>query len=296
MDLKYYLKKVKKFEEENKIDLAIEECYQCMKIYPNSHLLYQNLGDLIAKKIRQSQILPFTQIEYALNQPYTFDDVVKYYTKAIEINPSLSEIEKKLEEYIIFSKKYSEILIASQNKGIIVAGIPRCGTTLVFRALATLPKGNTTPSNYYGLIKKTHCLAPKSLPRGYKAVFMFGDVVRAVISTRKSRYEKNHFLNCGCIKNPEETNIYIEDALNYERMFDSWHQKHNYPVICLRFENLHKNVDILNTFLNTNVSLPEKIRRSTKYSDCSRKDLKQIKNTYQSLMKKVHSTPDISIY
>lgn len=296
MDLSHYLEKAKKFEEENKIDLAIEECYQGIKKYHDSHLLYQIIGDLIAKKIRQSQILPFTKIEDALNQPYTFDDVVKYYTKALEINPSLSEIKKKLNEYLILSKEYNEILLASKKKGIIVAGIPRCGTTLVFRALAGLPQGDTTPRNYYGLIKKTHGLAPQSLPSGYKTVFMFGDVVKSVMSTKKSRYDRNHFLNCGCIKNPEETDIYLEDALNYESMFNSWHQKHNYPIICLRYEKLYENINILNTFLKTNVSFPKKNRRFTKYSDCSKEELKQIKNTYQSLIEKLQYAPDVSIY
>lgn len=296
MKLEQYLDIAQKLEKENKLNLAIDKYKQGLLKYPNSDLILQNLGNLIARKVFLSQILPFNNIEEALIQPYTLEDVLKYYNKAIAINPQLEEIKSKIAYYSDLVDKYNQSYISSKSKGVIVAGIPRCGTTLMFRALAGFSAGNTTPKNYYGKIKKTHGLAPSNLPRGYKAIFLFGDIVSSVISTKNSRYESNHFLNCGCLKKVEEVDIYKEDILNYELMFDSWHQRHNYPVMCLRYEKIYHNINLIKAFLQTDISLPKKRKRTTKYADCSKKDLKQIKHTYQSLINKIKKVPNISIY
>lgn len=296
MNLEQYINKAQKLEQENQLDLAIEKYQQGLAEYPDSDFILQNIGNLIARKVFVSQILPFNNMEEALTQPYTFEDILQYYKKAIKINPELEEVKDKIIYYSDLANKYGQNYVSSKNQGIIVAGIPRCGTTLMFRALAGFSAGDTTPKNYYGKIKKTHGLAPTNLPRGYKAIFLFGDIVSSVISTKKSRYETNHFLNCGCSKKFEEVDIYKEDVLNYELMFDSWHQKHNYPVMCLKYEKIYQNINIIKAFLKTDISFPKKKKRTTKYADCSKTELKQIKHTYQSLISKVKKVPNVSIY
>jgi hypothetical protein len=143
----------------------------------------------------------------------------------------------------------------SKTPKILVAGIPRSGTTLLWRAIAGLPPGDTTPPDYAGPVKKTHSLAPNTLPDDYKAVFLFGDIIASVISTRLNRYSEFHFQICGSNRSPETTDIFIEDALNYEAMFDSWHRSNSYGVMCIRYETLFANRKIIEAFVENHLLL-----------------------------------------
>jgi len=66
----------------------------------------------------------------------------------------------------------------TEEAKIIVAGIPRCGTALLWRAIAGLPTGETTPPDYMRHIKKTHLPAPMNIPKNYKALFVFEILLR----------------------------------------------------------------------------------------------------------------------
>ena len=78
---------------------------------------------------------------------------------------------------------------------VLVASIPRCGSTLLFRAAAGWPMGSTFPRRCgrcaflpdFGEIPdrpflKTHYPAPDELPADIRVVFLFGDPVRAVLA------------------------------------------------------------------------------------------------------------------
>ena len=137
---------------------------------------------------------------------------------------------------------------SDSGKRIVVAGIPRCGTTLLWRAIVGLGPGQYTPKGYTGGIIKTHSQAPKTLPEGYKVLFLFGDIINAVISTKLKRYDQRHFTNCGCSKDVSKTDIFEEDALNYEKIFDSWMRDNGYPVLAVRYEVLFDNLDKIENF------------------------------------------------
>jgi tetratricopeptide (TPR) repeat protein len=271
------------------LEEAVAEYRKAIKLNPNSILSHAALAKALYKKLcfSSSVSLPFSGFENVLfKESYDKSEMILSYNKIVKTRSEFSHPNLTEEELLGFFKK-----------SIIVAGIPRSGTTMMFRALAGLEPGDTTPRNYCGPVKKTHGLAPKKLPEGYKVIFIFGDVINSVISTKKFRYDKTHFINCGCTKDPEATDIYLEDALNYEAMFDSWNQDNGYPVICVRYETIYENLkQINNFFIFTNLSLPSKKQRTTRYFDCNKEELNNIKKTYRNLIEKVNNAPDIARY
>lgn len=184
------------------------------------------------------------------------------------------------------------------EKRFAVAGIPRSGTTMIFRALAGYPRGATTPKNYAGPLLKTHSRKPTELASIEKAIFLFGDPVASVLSTRINRWNKEHFENCGAGDvNPDDADIYGSDVLGYEEMFDVWMQRQPFKLICVKYESIHKNLTLLNSFFGQHLYVPPYRDRQTDLrSEISGDDLSKIKSTYSRLIQKVETAPDIAIY
>ncbi len=184
------------------------------------------------------------------------------------------------------------------NKTFVVAGIPRSGTTMVFRALAGLPRGATTPKDYEGPIVKTHTPKPQQLKRVDKAIFLFGDPVASVISTRQKRWTLKHFKNCGVNNVPIETaDIYAKDFLGYEKMFDAWTRRQGFDTICVRYERIHDNLQILNSFFGQHLYIPPYRDRNTDVTtSVDQETLAKIQKNYRSFIDKVKSAPDVMIY
>jgi hypothetical protein len=187
-----------------------------------------------------------------------------------------------------------------ETSGVIVcAGLPRCGTTMMFGALAGIRIGGTTPKDYEGEIKKTHTFRPSRFTDARKAIFMFGDPVVSVVSTYKNRMTPGHFQNCGAGHiNPEKADIFSEDILNYEKMFTSWMRRQPFDLIAVRYEALYDNLKLISAFFDDRhlYVKPRAPRRTNPETDVSAEDLSRIKTTYASLVEKVARAPDIAIY
>ncbi len=181
---------------------------------------------------------------------------------------------------------------------IAVAGIPRSGTTMVSRTLSGVEPGNTWKSfdDMQNRIVKTHdsnADAVKNRREIDKAIFMYGDPVLAVISTKMNRYNKTHFRNCGCLLDPKAVNIYEYDVLNYEKMFDAWTKvSKSCPTLCLRYETLHENNHVIEDFIQQKVKLPKRKERNTREDMVSSVDLRLIKKTYHGLIVKIEQVSD----
>jgi len=181
---------------------------------------------------------------------------------------------------------------------IICAGIPRSGTTMMFRALAGLKAGATTPQDYKGPIRKTHSFRPRSFKKCTKAIFLFGDPVASVVSTREKRYMSRHFENCGAgDRDPETTDIYREDALNYTKMFNAWTRRQPFDLLLARYETLYENLPVIEGFFGRQLNVPPHRPRKTDPGETvSPDDLKAIRKTYEKLIKRIESAPDITIF
>lgn len=181
-------------------------------------------------------------------------------------------------------------------KRVLVASIPRCGSTMLFRAIAGLEPGSTMPEDYAGPHHKSHTFAPDSFAgRADVAVFLFGDVLPSVASTRKYRYTQQHFENCGAGQlSPQEVDIYDADHLNFERMFDAWMAKTAIPHVCVRYGQIHALAPIISELIGVPFSLPKKHRRRTQPADMAQEERCRIRRAYASLIHKISHAPDLS--
>jgi len=174
---------------------------------------------------------------------------------------------------------------------VIVAGIPRCGTTYMWRSLSG-HDGVDIVRTYQGDVIKTHSYAPWHFV-GYRAIFMFGDILNSVISTQLHAVTTPHFINCGNF-NPL-TSVYERDCLHYEKMFDSWNRYNGYPVLMLRYETCYKYEKLISDFLGQSVKLLPFKPRSTHPSIVQGDIVHEIKNTYAFLIDKVNSMPEYKL-
>jgi predicted nucleic-acid-binding Zn-ribbon protein len=175
---------------------------------------------------------------------------------------------------------------------LIVASIPRSGSTWVHRAICGLPPSSSTSKNPFikesvgWSIYKTHRTFEywqDKITSKDKIVFIFGDIINSVISTKKKRYEKNHFKNCGYTGPTKNKNIYEEDFLNYELIFDSWVNCNLPNLLILRYETFSP-FDLYN-FVPFSFDLPSRRPRAN-YTNVKKSNIIKIQNTYKNLIKK----------
>jgi hypothetical protein len=169
---------------------------------------------------------------------------------------------------------------------------------MFFRAVAGLEPGSTLPADYAGPHLKTHSFEPESFEgRVDLAVFLFGDILSAVASTRLRRFEDGHFRNCGAGHlNPAETNIFEADHLNYERMFDAWMQKTPVPHIAVRYERLHALAPAVSALIGAPLPLVDRRRRRTRHGLIEPSDRRAIRQTYGRLIEKVEAAADLTCW
>jgi len=187
--------------------------------------------------------------------------------------------------------------VQKEQVQIVCAGLPRSGTTMLYRALAGLPPGSKTPKPQTGPVRKTHSFEPKNFIGIKAAVFVFGDPVASVISTRLNRWDRGHFVNCGAgHRDPETTDIFREDALSYERMFDAWMQRQAFDLIAVRYETMHDYTATISELLGQPLVLPARNLRRTFTNTVCPDDLEAIKITYGSLSEKILKAGDLTIW
>lgn len=169
---------------------------------------------------------------------------------------------------------------------------------MLFRAIAGLEEGSTTPKDYSGPHLKAHTFSPESfVGKVDVAVFLFGDVAASVVSTRKHRYTKEHFENCGAGHlSPESVDIFDADHLNFEKMFDAWMCSSAIPHVCVRYGHIHRLAATISAFIELPFTLPKKRARRTRPASIPTGDRKRIRNAYASLIHKVSSAPDLSCW
>ena len=186
---------------------------------------------------------------------------------------------------------------------ILMASVPRSGSTWLLRSMGMFPRGGTFPEDATveftrdlsklpkRLFIKTHSTAPASLPQDVRAVFVFGDPIYSVVSTKHKRFDKKHFGNCGYFKD-EEPDIYNEDALGYEKMFDTWMGKNPYKVLALRYETLGMYHKVIEEFCGISFPLEKQRARKTTVDPELQAQLARV---YASFIDKVNKAPDAAI-
>lgn len=184
---------------------------------------------------------------------------------------------------------------------ILIASLPRAGSTMLFRAIAGLPHKKTTPTNpYCEFVRdlnqlpnkpflKTHSPAPDKLPQDVRVIYIYGDPVKSVVSFRNKRWnisswQKNNWFY------EHEPDIINKDDLDFEKNFDSWLSIHNYPVLAIRYESLWSYQEILRKYLGFRFKIPKPQIRTTEVNDDLKEHLERI---YSKLIYKMKKTPEI---
>jgi len=201
-----------------------------------------------------------------------------------------------------------------REKEVAVVAMPRTGSTYLFRCLAGLKHAGGSPkgANLAKLpIMKCHSLAPpetfgdpwssqisEHCLKGRKVIWLFGDPIASVVSTMKKRFDHVHAKNCGCFKPLGMVDLIDRDDFNYEWMFDSWTSiRHDFPVLCVRYETLWKNRFVIEWFLGRKVKWNEWSPRSNRWTTEELPNFlsKALNKTYSSLVEKVQMHPDVTL-
>lgn len=176
---------------------------------------------------------------------------------------------------------------------IYLASVPRCRSTYLLRSICGLPQAGHTPPDVqdrFGIVK-TH-LQPKCDARidwheGDSAIFVFGDVPCAVLSTIRYRRDAQHFGNCGRPWDPT-VDLMETDYLGYTPLFVAWADLCPFPVLCVRGETLYVPAvrRIVEGWLNRKIEwLPWKARRTVPTPE----ETAQIEETYAELTHRVNN-------
>jgi len=211
------------------------------------------------------------------------------------------KILKKTPPFVIHSGYEFVRYAVPPKRRILVASMPRCGSTLLIRAIGGFGVGSTMPKssscrfvrNLQSLppipILKTHSVAPKYLPSDVKTIFLFGNPYSAAWSMWKKRWDRESFKNCGYYQD-DSPQIFSRDALGLERIFDSWCDVQAPQVLAVRFESLWENKQIIESFLEKRIELPSFAERNTEVPGSK---LSSLQRVYGPLRHKIDTAPDI---
>lgn len=187
-----------------------------------------------------------------------------------------------------------------------LASIPRSGSTYLLRSICGYGQGGKTPAGSQKKhdIRKAH-LQPSAEPilggtlhgrivddyePGDRALFVFGDVANAVVSTMRHRHSEGHWRNCGRAGYSPDDDLTQADLLDYEGLFDAWAMHPPFPVLCVKYECMRYPLirSNIESWIGRDVQwLPWRQRR-TKVEGGERKRIEEV---YRPLVDKVDAVP-----
>lgn len=186
---------------------------------------------------------------------------------------------------------------------VIVAGLGRCGTTVLYTELT---KANNQTEFIWirdyakdvhtGQVHKTHKFPPATkLAVPCVCIFLFGDplLIAKSVSVQDPNWIYEHHENMDA--DPlQAKNIAYADTLRLEEHFDAWHRPQQIPTMTLRYETMHEHIADIQKFTGINLSFQRKDRLTT-YS-MHPLELENLTRTYARLKKKIDAAPDITFW
>jgi len=191
--------------------------------------------------------------------------------------------------------------MVSVDYSIILAGLGRCGTTLVYKTLLNYFKEGDFVCDLKdkefknGYVYKTHDFAPEKLSGNVRVIFMFGNPLNITIATHKLKgeYLLGHYVHLHSKYLGEGKHI-TQDVIQLEKNFDSWYCKQTFPLLTLRYETLYDNLDTLIKFVGIDFEIEPKKERNTDWR--THPQNKILLNTYRKLLAKIKSAENIKIW
>lgn len=200
---------------------------------------------------------------------------------------------------------------------IVIASMGRSGSTLVYDAVVDAVIASSPLRRIFGLKKLTAdwswSLGEKTLQNGvvYKThdypdnlsaskvrcVFLFGSCLNAATSVHSAierfgpEWVDKHFEH---LKSDGKLNeLFERDVLGFENQIRCWATTETSPTLCLRFDSLWDNHEMLNDFLSMTVQLPP--RRPRKIEAYDPKILSELETVYNSIDARIENLPDAFI-
>ena len=193
-----------------------------------------------------------------------------------------------------------------EDTAVIVAGMGRCGTTLLYDALAEYGfKYTTFLGSFrecfiyrYGSVYKTHYLPPDKLHNNVKLIYMFGNPYDIVISATSqiNSWGKLHHEHIGSNLFVENNELYYKDTLQLNKHFDMWYRQQGFSFISIKYEALYEENSrkILNKYLGFELRLPSYRKRESAWEDHPRR--KELISLYGELYEKIESVECVKMW
>jgi hypothetical protein len=194
----------------------------------------------------------------------------------------------------------------SSRNSYVIAGLGRCGTTLVYKSIIDTTGGvkgkkfitRFSEQKRYinGSVYKTHDLPPARLPENVKLVYMFGNPMNAALSGYHTFVKDKHFHNIGSDMHNQRDNLFTKDILLLEKHFDAWYKPQGFKFISIRYEALYERdtLDMLEKYLEFKIRLPTYRERKTNWETHLMKQ--SLEKTYSRLDAKIRAAEDCKIW
>jgi hypothetical protein len=190
----------------------------------------------------------------------------------------------------------------------VVAGLPRCGTTLACTALTRRKLSTYRAPGFLiefpdgfrgkgGFVYKTHTpYPPEHVATTTKILFMFGDPRDAVISIYNNLGYDQAYRNAHSPYRDEHERLFERDLMGLEANFENWYRHHSYSFASVRYEAFYNRriLKVLEEYLGMRLSFPPARRRRTNFR--LHPEIQKINSTYAGLLEKVSRAKDVQIW
>ena len=188
---------------------------------------------------------------------------------------------------------------------IILAGIGRCGTSMVNNSLwATYRTERSTYPSFN--IRKTHSWNPSMLlstirlvpiwpTKNTKIIWMFGNPMNIVISSNNLGRggALQHYFNTQSPNYKQHSKRFTQDTLLLEKNFDAWYKPQKFEFLSVKYEGLRhqKNRDAIEDFLGFKSDLSAWKERVSDWRTHPKKE--ELVRTYGRLAEKIEAAEDV---
>jgi hypothetical protein len=234
-------------------------------------------------------------------------------------------------------------IVPKMDNTLIVASLGRCGSTLVYDVLSLRyynqkyrqhiiytddhivddyfytpktierafdsPQAESLRGQYKkGYVYKTHDLPPAYLPPHVKVLYLFGNPVDLVLSSKQLdglsvNPPDERFTGLDLhIRNfrgdfSEKDKLFEKDVLRLEDNFYSWYKQQSFPLLAIRYETLWDNQDVLKEFTGyKNFKLPPQRPRKDLKSRYDDVVLEKLRGIYDGLGGQITKCDDVKIF
>lgn len=196
------------------------------------------------------------------------------------------------------------------DNAIIIAGLGRCGTTVVQKSIKKsckvkssrvfIDSFNMCPSLQKNQLYKTHAFpAQYELPDHVKVIFLFGnpmDIVLSVNNKFNTNRLKLHYHHLESPYYKEHYNIIHQDTLQLEKQFKAWHQKQKFDFCSIKYETLFSSAtqNKLNDYLGFKIKFPKFAKRKNDWTKDEQKS--SLEKTYGNLNQQILKADNFKLW